>query len=271
MLTFLEIQREMREAILAAPSREFLDAVVSDRIPARRRLNVYRNHFRDSLTQGLAEVFPATRKLVGDRYFDAMAGFYVAAHPPRDARICRYGHDFPRFLSAREELEDSPYASEVARLEWALAELRDAPDAPDIDWNEFERTSQRLAGAIRLRFAPSVVLFDSDWPVHEIRARTLAGSGADGVAPLVASGNPTLLLLHRDPDGDACELAMDEAGFAALRLLRAGRSVNQASRAALARIPGYPISDLFQFLFQAGLVAGLSPIPASHRDIAKEI
>lgn len=270
MLTFLEIQKEMREAILAAPSRTLLDAIESDRIPARRRLNVYRNHFRKSLATGLAEVYPATRELIGERYFDAMAGFYVAIRPPRDPRICRYGHEFPRFLSGRDELEDSPYVPEVARLEWAIAELGDAPDARLADWSEFQRKSERLAGAIRLRFAPTVVLFDSEWPVHVIRARTLADMGAEAIAPLVESPAPTLLLLHRDRDGDVCEMVMEEAGFTALQLLRAGRSLNRADRAARATIPDYPLTDLLQFLFEAGLVAGLSPIDVSQRDFTKE-
>ena len=270
MLTFLEIQKEMHEAILAAPSRALLEAIESDRIPARRRLNVYRNHYRKSLAMGLADVYPATRELLGERYFEALAGFYVAVRPPRDPRICRYGHDLPRFLSGREELEDSPYVTEVARLEWAIAELGDAPDATAVDWNEFQRMSEWLDGAVRIRFAPSVILFDSEWPVHLIRARTLADMGAEGIAPLVETPAPTLLLLHRDGDGDACEMAVDEAGFTALQLLRAGRSLNRASRAALARIPDYPLSDLLQFLLEAGLVAGLSPIDASQRDVAEE-
>lgn len=270
MLTFLEIQKEMREAILAAPSRALLDEIESDRIPARRRLNVYRNHFRKSLATGLADVYPATRELLGERYFDAMAGFYVAVRPPRDPRICRYGYDFPRFLSGRDELEDSPYVPEVARLEWAIAELGDAPDMTAIDWSAFQRMAGNLAGAVQIRFAPSVVLFDSEWPVHVIRARTLADMGAEAIAPLVESPAPTLLLLHRDGDGDACEMALDAAGFTALQLLRAGRSLNRASRAALARLPDYPLTDLLEFLFEAGLVAGLSPIDASQRDVAEE-
>ncbi len=271
MLTLLEIQREMREAVLAAPSRALLDEIESDGIPARRRINVYRNHFRVSLKDGLARVFPATRILLGERYFDNMAGVYVAARPPRDPRLSRYGYDFPRFLSGREELEPSLFATEVARLEWTLAEIRDAPDAPAVEWTTFLRELVTHAGAVALRFPSSVVLFDSEWPVHEIRKRALAGAGAEGVAPLIESPAPTRLLLHRDQDDDPCELPLDQAGFTALRLLRAGRSFNQAARAAIAVDPGYPVTMLLRFLFQSGLVAGLSPIHASLRDTAKEI
>lgn len=271
MLTLLETQSELREAIHAAPSPALLDEIVSDRIPARRRLNVYRNHYRVSLVEGIAEVFPATRILLGERYFDTMASVYVAARPPRDPRLSRYGHHFPRFLSGRSELEQSLFAADVARLEWTLAEISDAPDAPAVEWAAFLRALVEQAGAVALRFPSSVVLFESEWPVHEIRRKTLAGAGADGIAPLVEQASPTRLLLYRDQDDDACELVLDQAGFAAVRLLRAGRSFNQSSRAAVAADPGYPVTTLLRFLFQSGLVAGLSPIHASIGGASKEI
>lgn len=270
MLTLLEIQSELREAIHAAPSRALLDEIVSDRISARHRLNVYRNHFRISLVEGLAKVFPATRILVGERYFDAMAGFYVAAHPPKDPRLSRYGRNFPRFLSGRSELDSSRFATEVARLEWSLAEISEAPDALFVDWHRFQRMVAEHAGAVSFQFSNASALFDSECPVHEIRKRALAGADADEIAPLVRAPSATILLLFRDRDDDVCELLLDEAGFSALRLLRAGRSFNRATRAALARHPGFPVSDFYRFLFQSGLVAGLSPIHASSPDAGKE-
>lgn len=270
MLTLLEIQSELRDAIHAAPSRALLDEIVSDRISARRRLNIYRNHFRVSLIEGLAEVFPATRILVGERYFDSIAGVYVAVRPPKDPRLSRYGRGFPQFLSGRDELESSQFATEVARLEWALAEISDAPDAPIVEWPTFQRMVAKHAGAVGIRFSDAYVLFDSEWPVHVLRKRALDSAGADEIAPLVETPSTTLLLLFRDRDDDVCELLLDEAGFTMFRLLRAGRSVNQATRAALVRDPDYPIGDFLRFLFQSGLVAALAPIHASSSDATKE-
>ena len=270
LLTLLEIQSELREAIHAAPSRALLDEIISDRISARRRLNVYRNHFRISLVEGLAEVFPATRVLVGERYFDSIAGVYVAVRPPRDPRLSRYGRGFPQFLSGRDELETSQFATEVARLEWALAEISDAPDAPVVEWPAFQRMVAKHAGAVRFQLSDAHDLFDSEWPVHELRKRALGGAGPDEIAPLVETPSTTLLLLFRDRDDDVRELLLDEAGFNMLRLLRAGRSFNQATRAAIVRDPDYPIGDFFRFLFQSGLVAELAPTHASSPDVTKE-
>lgn len=271
MLTLLEIQREMRDSVLAGPSRQLLAEIKSDRVSARRRLRVYRNHFRVSLIEGVESVFPATRVLLGERYFETMAELFVATCPPNDPRLFRYGREFPKFLRTRNELESSMFAIDVARLEWAVAELFDAPDTPLIEWIEFQNALTASAGAITLKFAPSVAIFESEWAAHEIRARALLGLGVEGIAPLVACPAPAQLLLHRDLDGDPCELPLDDAGFTALRLLLAGRSVNQATRAAYATNSDYPITDLFRFLIQSGALAGLSPIKALHRDANQEI
>ena len=271
MLTLLETQREIREAVLAAPSRALLDEVISDRLSSRRRINVYRNHFRVSLKTGLAGTFPATRKLVGENYFDTMASIFVSARPPRDSRLSRYGQEFPRFLSGRDELEAFPFAAEVARLEWTLAEISSAPDDDTVGWNAFQRDLTEHGGALSLRFGPAVVLFDCEWPAHEIRKMALSVADADAIMPLVQRSAPTILLLYRDQDGDACELALDEVSATVFRMLRTGRSVNQAARAVQAMTPGYPVADFLRFLFQSGLVAGLSPVHASTPDVSKEI
>lgn len=270
MLTLLELQREMRQAIHAAPSQALLDEIVSDRILARNRCNVYRNNYRVLLKEGLARVFPATRLLLGERYFDTMASLYVIAHPPRDPRLSRYGHVFSRFLGAREELASARFVTDVARLEWTLAKIGDAPAVATVDWAMFLRALVEHGGALALRFPRSVVLLQSAWPVHEIREQTLAGASAEQIAPLVETPAATMLLLYRDADDDPCELTLDRTAHTALRLLRAGRSFNQATRAAYAASPGYPVLELYRFLFQSGLVAGLSPMTSSSKPTRKE-
>ncbi len=268
MLTLAEIQSAMREAVIAAPGRTLLDAIVSDRIPARARLKVYRNHYRVSLKEGLARVFPAARVLLGERYFDAMAALFIAGAPPRDPRIALHGGDFPRFLASRDELEDLPFVVEVARLEWLLAAIADVADEPPLGLEDLARV-QADPAAFRLRLARTVALFDCEWPVHAIRRSALAEGSAAAVAALLEAPPPTRLLLHRDADGDPCETVVDAADHAALRALRAGRTVAEAARAAAAVVPDHLAGDLLEFLFRSGLVTGLSASTATHAPRAR--
>ena len=49
---------------------------------ARKRYDVYRNNVTVSLINALAATFPATRRVVGEDFFRAMARFHVRATPP---------------------------------------------------------------------------------------------------------------------------------------------------------------------------------------------
>ena len=54
-----------------------------------RRFAVYRNNVAIALTQALADTFPVVKQLVGDEFFDAMAGVYLREQPPRSPVLAR--------------------------------------------------------------------------------------------------------------------------------------------------------------------------------------
>jgi hypothetical protein len=279
MLTLIEIQGALREAILASPSPELLEEVVSDRVSARERLRVYRNHYRLSLEEGLNRAFPATRILLGARYFAAMAALFITRHPPQEARLCTYGGEFPRFLAGREELESVPFTLEVARLEWTMTRIAALPDAPALPRAALTRVLRRGArdgdDALRFTLASALTLLRWPWPVHRIRARVLAGDGAEAVSGLLDVDTPTVLLLHRDRDGDLCEVELDTETGAIVAALADGRALSRSSLVhALAADDA--LGALITFLFETGLVAGLSsttltPIPSCGGALTKEI
>src|SRR5579863_9947696 len=65
--------------------------------PDARRFAVYRNNVAVGLTRALEARFPVTRRLVGDDFFRAAAGAFLAVHKPRDAVLVRFGAEFPEF------------------------------------------------------------------------------------------------------------------------------------------------------------------------------
>ena len=105
--------------------------VDDDRVGARRRLDIYRNNYRASLTGVLADHYERLHAYRGDEQFDAIAHAYVAAHPSTTRNLRFYGEALPAFLGrhfpADGELKD------LAALDWALRHAFDARDRRPLD------------------------------------------------------------------------------------------------------------------------------------------
>src|SRR5262245_54666548 len=99
MPSLLEIQRRMRNAIVAdgAP-RALLPLLAGGRDP-QTRLAIHRHHYRASLTRALLDKFPAVTWLVGERFATAAAQAFSREYPPSAPCIAEYGAEYPTFLA----------------------------------------------------------------------------------------------------------------------------------------------------------------------------
>lgn len=64
------------------------------------RFGVYRNNVFASLTAVLRSRYPVIERLVGEEFFKAAAGLFIAAHPPSTPVLIEYGERFPPFSKA---------------------------------------------------------------------------------------------------------------------------------------------------------------------------
>lgn len=178
--------------------------------PAGRRFDVYRNNVVVSLKAALATGFPVIETLVGPDFFDAMAGVFVRAHPPRSPVLSRYGTDFPGFLERFPPVAHLPYLADVARLELALRAAYHAADTRPIAPEALQHP--RLAEA-RLHFAPATRLLASPYPIGTIwKANTEPGHGP------VQGGAESVLVTRPDWDPKPVILPAATARFTAALL-----------------------------------------------------
>ena len=113
------MQSEFSKALLE-PSQPTPQGVIRpDGKPAGKRFDVYRNNVVVSLIGALGDGYPAVRKTVGEKFFDAVASVYVRSHPPKTPLMIFYGDSFADFLDRFEPAQQIPYLADVARLEWA--------------------------------------------------------------------------------------------------------------------------------------------------------
>ena len=124
-----EAQAALRDAIVAGRAGAALPLLTGGRDPTYR-LSIHQRHYDQSIVDLLRKRFPALDWLVGEPFMTAAAIDFARAHPPRRPALGAYGEDFPAFLAARPGAEPMPWLAEVGALEWTLAEVAAAIEAP---------------------------------------------------------------------------------------------------------------------------------------------
>lgn len=220
--------------------------------PDQRRFAIYRNNVLAGLTQALRHRFPVSERLVGERFFGAMARDYIARHKPASPLLVNYGDDFPTFIEGFEPAGDLPYLADVARLEVAWSQAYHAAEATPLELDALTGVAvQDLIGA-RLKLHPSARLLRSShpiagiWAAHQTQGEVIAPDRWEGEDVLVLRVDAQVVL-HR--------LAAGRHPF--LRTLLADATLEAAGEAALAQAPEFDLGSGLVGLLAAGAVVDI--------------
>jgi hypothetical protein len=133
-----------------------LDAFVdSPALPASERVAIYARMFLDRQIDALRETFPKVVAALGDGPFYELAAQYVRAHPSRHPDLGQLGRELAAFLPRRD-------LGDLARLEWARAEVFEAPAGRPLTPDELASLAQDAAAFARHRvqLIPALRLLD---------------------------------------------------------------------------------------------------------------
>jgi len=99
MSTLLELQMQLRRAVLGGDTVEIVAAIHGDGLDPAARVGIYRNHAFATLGASLQATFPVICRLVDKRFFTYVAHEYLREHPPHSRCLVEYGADFADFLA----------------------------------------------------------------------------------------------------------------------------------------------------------------------------
>jgi hypothetical protein len=143
------------------------------RLPAARRLDVYANAYFARIHDCLKEDYAALHAALGDDGFHDLVTAYLMVHPSRRPSLRFAGAALADFLAGDPAAEPFRrrwrWASDLARLEWALVDAFDAADAPPLRRDDLTRMPGGRWPELRLCLHPSVRLLQLAWPVHAMR------------------------------------------------------------------------------------------------------
>ncbi|MEM6739252.1 MAG: DNA-binding domain-containing protein [Pseudomonadota bacterium] len=234
-------QAEFRHALLDPAAPTPVGLADPEGRPAGKRFDVYRNNVVASLSGALSTGFPVIAKLLGPEQFRALAVAYSRAHPPRSPLMMHVGGDLPAFLNGFAPLSRFGYLADVARLELTLRESYHAADTKPLDPNTLASLGEDGLSRAVFRFAPSVRLVESSWPIVQIWRFNMENGPKpepNGEAALVAR-----------PGFDPTIVTLDPVGARFVKALRAGTTLGAAAEAAAADAPGFDPSSVLGTLF----------------------
>jgi hypothetical protein len=240
----------VEEALASPEARQHLDVAFEDlegvirrsrSLSGAERLEIYVDAYYARLMECLDGEFAATRHVVGDELFAALAFGYLQSYPSQSYTLGQLGANFPRYLAesrlhAAAASDDAPaswpdFVIELATFERSLYEVfdgqgterggtlqaADLAQIPPAAWNE-----------MRLVAAPCLRVQRFDHPVHEYWT-----AWKDERQPAVCQPRATHLAIHRrDYVVEHSELSAGESAL--LAEIIGGASLAQAIAGALA-------------------------------------
>lgn len=217
--------------------------------PAGRRFNVYRNNVAVSLTDAMHQAFPVISKLLGPNNMDGLAGIFLRQHPPSSPLMMHYGEAFPAFLKGMDQLSHLGYLPDIARLELAIRRSYHAADSTPIAPDALAIDPEQLTNA-KLKFAPSIEVLRSDWPIYDIWAY----NSIEGAAkPQSAAQDVLITRLEFDP----IPKPLPQGGADWIDALRYGQTIGQAHETALAAQPEFDLGTTLTLLLQGNAITSL--------------
>jgi hypothetical protein len=256
MSTLLELQMQLRQAVLGGDTAEIVAAIHGDGLDPTARVGIYRNHAFATLGASLQGNFPVVCRLVDSRFFAYAAHQYLREHPPHSRCLVEYGAKFPDFLADFEPCKALPYLADVARFEWALNIAGTVREAAALPPQALAAVPADEAAYLALRLQPSLRYLDSPWPIDAIWQ---ANQQNEVPAIDLASGGASLEIRRV---GDVVGWQrLDPPTFAFRTALADGLMLAAAIAAANRRDPAFDVAAAVQQVFAEGLAVAYCHAP----------
>jgi hypothetical protein len=241
-----------REAAALVPAGR-TDAVVrpSASLTAPERVGVYHDMYLARMREALESDYPALARFLGPQAWERVVTAYVQAHPSRSYTLNVLGRDLPEYVRTAR-VPRPAFCRDLARLEWAVAEVFDAEETPPLTEADFaaiapgdwERARLVPVAALRL------VVLDHDPGAHLDALR----EGKRRRRPPVHRLRTRVVVYRRRYA--VFRRGQEATAFALLDDLVSGLTVGRALARALER-PGHPGLDEAFRLFRDWAAMGL--------------
>jgi hypothetical protein len=156
-----------KAAALVATGRTHSVVLPSANLTATERIGVYHGMYLARMREALESDYPGLARFLGPAAWEGLVRSYVQAHPSRSYTLNVLGRDLPEFLAAAR-VRRPAFCRDLARLEWAVSEAFDAPEAPPLTGDDLDAIAPDQWERARLVPAPALrlVVLEHDAGAH---------------------------------------------------------------------------------------------------------
>lgn len=158
----------------------------------QHRIGVYQNNVFSAIQDYMAEVFPATKGVLGPDYYKQLVQTFIQQQPPSQGNINLYGQQLSDLLGDHAALDSLPYLTALMEYEWSLHEAYFASTTGCIDP---AAQSQDELLRMPMTLNESVFLLSSEFPIYQIHRQSLPDY--DGEVNIDLSQSQDHLLIYK--------------------------------------------------------------------------
>jgi Putative DNA-binding domain len=187
------VERAGRAYAVGAANVAELERVVTPgpRLSAIERLAIYHDGYFARLVECLADDYPALKYALGDSEFEHVLRDYIDAHPSCSPSLNAYGAALPSYLCSRDHGRSS-FASDLARLEWAIVEVIHAETRPPLGADALGAVGPEDFARAVLVASPALRVLEFDYPVNRFYQ-----AFRDETTPELPAPAPSAVAIHR--------------------------------------------------------------------------
>ncbi len=158
------ISSERAQAEIPVDSARGL-VLASKTLSGLERLDIYREMYLLRMEEALAIDYPALKHFLGAEEFLRLVARYVDVHPSRSYTLNRLGDHLPGFIRTIRKIRKKEFCADLARLEYALSCVFDAPETPPLTAEAVRAVPAEAWETARLKPIEALQLLEFDYPV----------------------------------------------------------------------------------------------------------
>lgn len=224
----------------APPGRRAIEDVLEPgpHLSARSRLEIYADAYFWRLLEVLENDFPTVRRALGGEGFDAVGRAYLEAYPSRSPSLNALGRHFASWLADEDAAralawpEGAPsrrFLADVARIEWTMEEVFDAPQCDVLPEDALQGLAPEDFAATRLPLIPALRLLVLEHPANDF---VEALRSRDAEVPPTPAATRQHVAVYRS-DFVVYRVPISAARFEILRALEGGSTLGEALEACV--------------------------------------